>query len=97
MLVEGVRLLNVANTLLAQTLQSAARIGVPARKRLKTGVDLLLGLGVPPAVAYRLSRVGKAFESVPALAGLASQARVGAVAIEHADAVGEGLAFVGRR
>ncbi|MGB6124651.1 MAG: DUF222 domain-containing protein [Gordonia sp. (in: high G+C Gram-positive bacteria)] len=96
-LVEGVRLLNVANTLLAQTVQSAARIGVPARKRLKTGVDLLLGLGVPPAVAYRLSRVGKAFESVPALAGLASQARVGGVAIEHADAVGEGLAFVGKR
>ncbi|MGB3604751.1 MAG: DUF222 domain-containing protein [Gordonia sp. (in: high G+C Gram-positive bacteria)] len=96
-LVEGVRLLNVANVLLAQTVQSAVRVGVPMRKRLKTGADLLLGLGVPPAVAYRLARVGKAFESVEALAGLAGQALVGGVAIEHADAVGEGLTFVGKR
>ncbi|MGB3603391.1 MAG: DUF222 domain-containing protein [Gordonia sp. (in: high G+C Gram-positive bacteria)] len=96
-LVEGVRLLNVANTLLAQTVQSAVRVGVPMRKRLKTGADLLLGLGVPPAVAYWLARVGKSFESVEALSGLASQARVGGVPIEHADAVGEGLTFVGKR
>ncbi|WP_347955118.1 HNH endonuclease signature motif containing protein [Gordonia aichiensis] len=93
-LVEVTRLLNLCTTTLAAATEAAERAGVPARKRVKRASDLLRELGHPPAVAYRLSRVGAAAASLP---DLSRQARTGGVSLEHGDAVGRGVAFVSRR
>ncbi|WP_347955654.1 HNH endonuclease signature motif containing protein [Gordonia aichiensis] len=93
-LVEVTRLLNLCTTTLATATEAAERAGIPARKRVKRASDLLRELGHPPAVAYRLARVGAAAASLPEVS---RQARTGGVSLEHGDAVGRGVAFVSRR
>ncbi|MGB6244749.1 DUF222 domain-containing protein [Gordonia sp. (in: high G+C Gram-positive bacteria)] len=93
-MVEVTRLLNLCTTTLATATEAAERAGIPARKRVKRASDLLRELGHPPAVAYRLSRVGAAAASLPEVS---RQARTGGVSLEQVDAVGRGVAFVSRR
>ena len=93
-MVELTRVLNLCTTALAGAAEAADRAGIPFRKRVKTATDLLKQLGHPPAVAHRLFRVGAAAASLPELS---RQARTGAVAVEQADAVGRGIAFVDKR
>ena len=94
LLVELSRLLNLTTTALASLTRTADRVGVPARKRVRKAADLLMALGHAPVVAFRLSRVGAAEAG---LSALARESRTGGVSVEHRDAVGRGVAFVGRR
>ncbi|WP_415796130.1 DUF222 domain-containing protein, partial [Mycolicibacterium frederiksbergense] len=70
------------------------RAGIPARKHLRTGADLLTGLGVAPGAAYRAARVGRAAHTLPALT---HQQRLGGIGIEFADAIGKGIAHIHNR
>ncbi|GAB5896711.1 HNH endonuclease signature motif containing protein [Mycolicibacterium mageritense] len=85
---------NLFDYVIAQAVAAAERAGVPTRRRLRSGAQLLTALGVAPAVAYRAVRVGRAAHALPALT---QQQRLGAVGIEFADAVGKGVAHVGAR
>lgn len=93
-MVELSRVLNLTTTALAGVAEAAARAGIPARKGVKTAADLLRQLGHAPAVAYRLMRVGHTASSLP---DLTRTARIGAIGIEHLDAIGQGIAFVTNR
>lgn len=88
------RVLNLSMTALSQVTEAAERAGTRRRKRLKSPVELLKQLGVVPALAQRLVRVGQTARLMP---GLMSRARVGSVPIEHADAVARGIGFVEKR
>ncbi|CAJ1504643.1 DUF222 domain-containing protein [[Mycobacterium] kokjensenii] len=90
----AVTLGNLIDHLIASAVAAAERLGIPARKHLRSGADLLIGLGVAPAVAYRSARVGRA---APQLAALTRAQRLGAVGIEFADAVGVGIGHVADR
>ena len=85
---------NLFDYVIAQAVAAAERAGVPTRRRLRSGAQLLTALGVAPAAAYRAVRVGRAAYTLPALT---RQQRLGAVGIEFADAVGKGVAHVGAR
>ncbi|MBN3453240.1 HNH endonuclease, partial [Mycobacterium sp. DSM 3803] len=85
---------NLFDYVIAQAVAAAERAGIPTRKRLRSGAQLLTALGVAPAAAYRAVRVGRAAQGLPALT---RQQRLGAVGIEFADAVGKGVAHVGAR
>lgn len=90
----GVESLNLLHHLLASACAAAERAGIPARKRLRTSADLLTQLGVAPAVAYRLARVGRAAQILPAVT---RAQRLGAVGVEFADAVGKGIGHIADR
>ena len=94
MMVGLVRVLNLSATALSQVTEVAERAGTRRRKRLKSPVELLKQLGVVPASAQRLARVGQAARVMP---GLMARARVGGVPIEQADAVARGIGFVEKR
>ncbi|ALG84241.1 HNH endonuclease signature motif containing protein [Gordonia phthalatica] len=94
MMVGLARVLNLSTTALSQVAEVAERAGTRRRKRLKSPVELLKQLGVVPALAQRLVRVGQAARQMP---GLMSRARVGGVPIEQADAVARGISFVQKR
>lgn len=85
---------NLADHVIAQACAAAERVGAPARRRLRSAADLLIGLGVAPGAAYRAVRVGR---GAPTVAALTRQQRLGGVGIEFADAVGKGVAHVGAR
>ena len=90
----GVAAVNLLHHLLATATVAAERAGIPTRRHLRCGADLLTGLGMAPAAAYRLARVGRA---VPELPALTRAARVGGVGVEFADAVGKGLSHIRSR
>ncbi|WP_166907850.1 HNH endonuclease signature motif containing protein [Mycobacterium sp. DL440] len=85
---------NLLNHVIAQAAAAAERAGIAARQHLRSGAQLLTGLGVAPAAAYRAARVGRVAHTLPALT---AQQRLGAVGIEVADAVGTGITHIGGR
>ncbi|CAN7190889.1 HNH endonuclease signature motif containing protein [Mycolicibacterium frederiksbergense] len=93
-LAAAVTLRNLFDHVIAQAVAAAERAGIPARKHLRTGADLLTSLGVAPGAAYRAARVGRAAHTLPALT---AQQRLGGVGIEFADAIGKGVAHVSSR
>ncbi|WNG82840.1 DUF222 domain-containing protein [Mycobacterium sp. ITM-2016-00316] len=93
-LVAAVTLRNLFDHVIAQAVAAAERAGIPARKHLRTGADLLTSLGVAPGAAHRAARVGRVAHTLPALTQLQ---RLGGVGIEFADAIGKGVAHVSSR
>ncbi|MGU3502558.1 DUF222 domain-containing protein [Mycobacterium sp. C31M] len=93
-LVAAVTARNVFDFVIASAVAAAERLGVPARKRLKSGSDLLTAIGMSPGAAYRAARVGRA---APDLAALTRALRLGGVGIEFADAVVLGVAHIHSR
>ncbi|MBN3458757.1 HNH endonuclease, partial [Mycobacterium sp. DSM 3803] len=85
---------NLFDYVIAQAVAAAERAGVPTRKRLRSGAQVLTALGVAPAAAYRAVRVGRAAHALPALT---RQQRLGALGIELVDAVGKGVTHIDRR
>ncbi|WP_229480563.1 HNH endonuclease signature motif containing protein [Mycolicibacterium mageritense] len=85
---------NLFDYVIAQAVAAAERAGVPTRRRLRSGAQVLTALGVAPAAAYRAARVGRAAYALPALTG---QQRLGALGIELVDAVGKGVTHIDRR
>ncbi len=85
---------NLFDYVIAQAVAAAERAGVPTRKRLRSGAQVLTALGVAPAAAYRAVRVGRAAHALPALT---RQQRLGALGIELVDAVGKGVTHIDGR
>ncbi|MGU3655129.1 DUF222 domain-containing protein, partial [Mycolicibacterium sp. A43C] len=85
---------NVADHVIASAVAAAERAGIPARRHLKTGTDLLSLLGMAPAAAVRAMRVGCAAHLLPALT---TAQRLGGISIEFADAVGKGITHINAR
>jgi hypothetical protein len=93
-LVAAVTARNVLDHVIAQAVAAAERCGIPARKHLSSGADLLTSLGVAPGAAYRAVRVGRAAHTLPALT---REQRVGGLGIEFVDAVGKGVTHISSR
>ncbi len=93
-LVAAVTARNLLDHVVAQAVAAAERLGIPARKHLRSGADLLTTLGVAPGAAYRAARVGRAAHTLPALT---RAQRLGGIGIEFADAVGKGIAHISAR
>src|SRR6478735_1959169 len=93
-LVAAVTVRNLLDHVIAQAVAATERLGIPARKHLRSGVDLLTGCGVSPGAAHRAMRVGRAAHTLPALT---RAQRLGGVGIEFADAVGKGVAHISNR
>ncbi|TQK30092.1 HNH endonuclease signature motif containing protein [Arthrobacter sp. SLBN-53] len=85
---------NLLDFVIAAAVAAAERAGVPERRHLRTGADLLKLLGMAPGAAARAVRVGRAASSLPALT---IAQRLGGIGIEFADAVGKGVAHVESR
>ena len=85
---------NLLAFVVASAVAAAERAGVPARRHVKTGTDLLSLLGMAPGAAVRAVRVGRAAQLLPALT---SAQRLGGVGIEFADAVGKGVTHINAR
>ncbi|WP_078058626.1 HNH endonuclease signature motif containing protein [Mycolicibacter icosiumassiliensis] len=90
----AVTLRNLLDHVIASAVAASERLGIPARKHLRSGAGLLTGLGVAPAPAYRSARVGRAAHLLPALT---RAQRLGAVGIEFADAIGKGITHITNR
>ncbi|WP_454164916.1 DUF222 domain-containing protein [Gordonia iterans] len=88
------RLRNIADHALARMASAAGRVGLPARKKVRSTTNLLTELGAAPAVAHRIVRLGATLQSVPQVA---RAMRDGALAAERGDAVVRGLAHVAAR
>ncbi|KAA0113643.1 HNH endonuclease signature motif containing protein [Mycolicibacterium sp. P9-22] len=93
-LVAAVTARNLLDHVIAQAVAAAERLGIPARKHLRSGADLLTSLGVAPGAAHRAARVGRAAHTLPALT---RAQRLGGVGIEFADAVGKGVTHIDNR
>ena len=85
---------NLMDHVIASGVAAAERAGIPARRHLKTGTDLLTLLGMAPGAAVRAVRVGRAAYMLPALT---TAQRLGGISIEFADAVGRGVAHIDAR
>ncbi|KRD05193.1 hypothetical protein ASE48_18520 [Mycobacterium sp. Root265] len=85
---------NLADHVIAQAVAAAERAGIPARRHLSSGSDLLISCGMAPGAAYRAARVGRAAHTLPALT---RAQRLGGIGIEFADAIGKGVAQVSGR
>ncbi|MBI5737713.1 MAG: DUF222 domain-containing protein [Mycolicibacterium neoaurum] len=85
---------NLADHVIASAVAAAARAGIPARRHLKTGTDLLSLLGMAPGAAVRAVRVGRAAHLLPAMT---TAQRLGGIGIEFADAVGKGVTHINAR
>ncbi|MGJ6125888.1 DUF222 domain-containing protein [Mycolicibacterium sp. Y3] len=85
---------NLFDHVIAQAAAAAERLGIPARRHLRSGADLLISLGVAPGAARRAVRVGRAAHTLPALT---RAQRLGGLGIEFADAVGKGVAHISAR
>ena len=85
---------NLIDHVIAQAVAATERLGIPARKHLRSGADLLTSCGVAPGAAYRAARVGRAAHTLPALT---RAQRLGGVGIEFADAVGKGVTHINNR
>jgi hypothetical protein len=93
-LVAAVTARNLLDHVIAQAVAAAERLGIPARKHLRSGADLLTSCGVAPGVAHRAARVGRAAHTLPALT---RAQRLGGIGIEFADAVGKGVNHISAR
>ncbi len=93
-LAAAVTVRNLVDHVVAQAVAAAERAGIPARKHLRSGADLLTSLGVAPGAAHRAARVGRAAHTLPALT---QQQRLGGISIEFADAIGKGVAHINSR
>jgi Domain of unknown function (DUF222) len=93
-LVAAVTLRNLFDHVIAQAVSAAERLGIPARKHLRSGADLLTSVGMAPGAAHRAARVGRAAHTLPALT---RAQRLGGVGIEFADAVGRGVTHINNR
>ncbi|MFI2838198.1 DUF222 domain-containing protein [Mycolicibacterium sp. PDY-3] len=85
---------NLLAFVVASAVAAAERAGIPARRHLKTGSDLLGLLGMAPGAAMRAVRVGRAAHLLPALT---TAQRLGGIGIEFADAVGKGVTHINAR
>ena len=85
---------NLLDVVISSAVAAAERAGVPGRRHLRTGADLLRLLGMAPGAAARAVRVGRAASSLPALT---IAQRLGGIGIEFADAVGKGVTHVESR
>ncbi|MBX9920660.1 MAG: HNH endonuclease [Mycolicibacterium frederiksbergense] len=85
---------NLLDHVIAQAVAAAERAGIPARRHLSSGSDLLISCGMTPGAAYRAARVGRAAHMLPALT---RAQRLGGIGIEFADAIGKGIAHVSAR
>jgi hypothetical protein len=85
---------NLFDHVIAQAAAAAERLGIPARRHVRSGADLLTGLGMAPAAALRAVRVGRAAHTLPALT---RAQRLGGIGVEFADAVGKGMAHIENR
>ncbi|MFT4087260.1 MAG: DUF222 domain-containing protein [Gordonia sp. (in: high G+C Gram-positive bacteria)] len=88
------RVRTIADDALARAAATAERVRLPARKHVRTVANLLIEMGMVPAVGHRVARLAAALSTVP---GVARGMREGAVAAELGDAVASGVGFVGRR
>ncbi len=93
-LVAAVTLRSLVDHVIAQATAAAERAGIPARRHLSSGGELLISCGMAPGAAYRAARVGRAAHTLPALT---RAQRLGGVGIEFADAVGKGIAHISAR
>jgi hypothetical protein len=93
-LVAAVTARNLLDHVIAQAVAAAERAGIPARKHLRSGADLLTSCGVAPGAAHRAARVGRAAHTLPALT---RTQRLGGIGIEFADAVGKGVTHISNR
>ncbi|NLG46301.1 MAG: HNH endonuclease, partial [Gordonia sp.] len=91
LIVAVVRLRNVLDYLLAFLIGLAERQRIPLRRKLKTGPDLLLVIGVAPVVAQRMGRLGRALHRFPTVA---AGMRDGHTSAEFADAVVKGVEHI---
>ncbi|WP_149447149.1 hypothetical protein [Mycolicibacterium sp. P9-22] len=66
-LVAAVTARNLLDHVIAQAVAGAERLGIPTRKHLRSGANLLTSVGVAPSAAYRAARVGRAAHTLPAL------------------------------
>ncbi|WP_141867550.1 HNH endonuclease signature motif containing protein [Arthrobacter sp. SLBN-53] len=85
---------NLLDLVIAAAVAAVERAGVPGRRHLRTGADLLRLLGMSPGAASRAVRVGRMAAVLPALT---IAQRLGGIGIEFADAVGKGVAHVESR
>ncbi|WP_415795897.1 DUF222 domain-containing protein, partial [Mycolicibacterium frederiksbergense] len=85
---------NLLDHVVAQAVAAAERAGIPARKHLSSGADLLTALGMAPGAAYRAARVGRAAHTLTALT---QQQRLGGIDIQFADAIGRGVTHINSR
>ncbi|ORA05499.1 HNH endonuclease signature motif containing protein [Mycolicibacterium bacteremicum] len=85
---------NLLAFVVASAVAAAERAGIPARRHLRTGTDLLTLLGMAPGAAVRAVRVGRSADLLPALT---TAQRLGGVGIEFADAVGKGVTHINAR
>lgn len=85
---------NLLDHVIAQAVAAAERCGIPARRHLRSGADLLTSVGVAPGPAYRAVRVGRAAHTLPALT---QSQRLGGLDIEFVDAVGKGVTHINAR
>ncbi|TQK29322.1 HNH endonuclease [Arthrobacter sp. SLBN-53] len=85
---------NLLDFVIASAVVAAERAGVPGRRHLRTGADLLKLLGMSPGAAARAVRVGR---MAPVLPALVSAQRLGGIGIEFADAVGKGVTHIDAR
>jgi hypothetical protein len=93
-LVAAVTARNLLDHVIAQAAAATERLGIPARKHLRSGADLLTSCGVAPGAAYRAARVGRAAHTLPVLT---RSQRLGGIDIEFADAVGKGVTHITNR
>ncbi|MEH3128390.1 MAG: DUF222 domain-containing protein [Mycolicibacterium neoaurum] len=93
-LVAAVSARNLLDFVIASAVASAERTGVPGRRHLRTGTDLLKLLGMAPGAATRAVRVGR---MAPSLGSLTTAQRLGGIGIEFADAVGKGVTHIDAR
>ncbi len=93
-LVAAVTARNLVDHVIAQAVAAVERLGIPARRHLRSGADLLTMLGMAPGAASRAARVGRAAHTLPALT---RAQRLGGVGIEFVDAVGKGVTHIHAR
>ncbi|MGN7779661.1 DUF222 domain-containing protein, partial [Mycolicibacterium sp. 22603] len=85
---------NLLDFVIASAVSAAERAGVPGRRHLRTGTDVLRLLGMAPGAAARAVRVGR---MAPVLSALTTAQRLGGIGIEFADAVGKGVTHIEAR
>ena len=85
---------NLLDVVIASAVAAAERVGVPGRRHLRSGADLLRLVGMVPGAAARAVRVGR---MAPGLPALTIAQRLGGIGIEFADAVGKGVTHIESR
>ncbi|MFC0315589.1 DUF222 domain-containing protein [Gordonia phosphorivorans] len=90
------RLRNVADYSVAAACAAIERVGLPARKHVRSAAAIIIELGAAPAVAYRAARLGQATADEN-LVSVTRGLRDGAVSAEKGDAVASGLGHVAGR